>query len=119
MVPLLVRLPLPRLAALLDRAGRRAPRSPSRYCQPAQVNRYLQIAQQAGRPLIRRGCLTRGLTLYWFLVRAGRPVQLCFGMGQVEEELAGHCWVTMAGEPILEPAPPEDTFSTLYTIPAS
>ena len=74
-------------------------------------------AQRALAPVVRSGCLTRGVTLYWLLRRAGVPVELCFGVGRPGEELAGHCWLTRDGRPYLEPADAPAYFDALYRIP--
>jgi hypothetical protein len=70
-----------------------------------------------GRPLVRRGCLTRGLTLYYCLRRAGVSVALCFGMGQTStgDGFDGHCWLELDGKPYLEARDPRSYYATMYT----
>lgn len=112
MTPLLLRLPLPRLAALLEwtAAGRRAQGDP--HVVSATVLEMLQAAH----PLVRRGCLTRGLTLYYVLRRSGVDVALSFGIGKVSEGdgFEGHCWLVLDGEPYLEPSDPRLDFAAIY-----
>ena len=60
----------------------------------------------AGHPLVRPGCLTRGVTLYYALRRAGDDVSLCFGVGEDGGQTAGHCWLDKAGRPLLERVDP-------------
>jgi hypothetical protein len=72
-VPFLMRLKLLRLASLLE------PGSGFMTPDPATIERiakYVEMAIRRGGPLVRRGCLTRGLTRYYFLRRAGIDVSL-------------------------------------------
>lgn len=114
-VPLLMRLPLPRIEALLEwsaagaAAGRRA--DPDALC--AKVLEMLQTTQ----PIVRRGCLTRGVTLYYALRRAGVDVSLAFGMGAASrgDGFDGHCWLVRDGEPYLERRDPRGEYALMYT----
>jgi len=117
-VPALMRLPLPRLAALITSPPHS--RSPS----PAEIerlDRVMTLAPRIGRPLVRSGCLTRGVTLYWFLRRAGLDVELRFGLdpngGEPADLSDGHCWLTLDGEPYLERRDPRPRFTELYRLP--
>ena len=71
----------------------------------------------AGRPVVRPGCLTRGLTHYYFLRRAGVDVQLRYGLGQPIGEGDGHCWLVRDGEPFLERVDPRERYVETYSIP--
>jgi hypothetical protein len=64
-------------------------------------------------------CLTRGLTRYYFLRRAGVPLTLCFGVAWLDGEFAGHCWLLRGGEPFLESRDPRRVFAEAYRIPAT
>ena len=113
-VPALLRLKLARLHRLLGRipAGRGA--------DPARVQAILRCATivlHRGQPIIRRGCLTRGVTLYYFLRRAGLDVDLCFGAGHLNGEFAAHCWLERDGEPYQETADPREIFVEMYRLP--
>jgi hypothetical protein len=125
--PALLRLPLPYLDALLEwtaRRGRARPRG-----NPDSVSTTVLQMLQTGRPLVRRGCLTRGITLYTFLRRAGVDVTLAFGMGRVPRDRTspghgdygdgfdGHCWLVLDGEPYLEPRDPRADFAAIYSFP--
>jgi hypothetical protein len=115
-VPALLRLRLQRLEALLEPRRAAGPPNPLRAERAlACVNSVLS----AGRPLVRGGCLTRGLTRYYFLRRAGLPVSLCFGVGTVRGKFEGHCWLTKEGEPFLESRDPRQVFTTIYTMPSA
>jgi Transglutaminase-like superfamily len=113
--PLLLRLPLPHLEALLEwsAVGKAGPAS----CDPDAVAATVLAMLQAGRPLVRRGCLTRGLTLYYCLRRAGVDVGLNFGMGSVAggDGFEGHCWLVLNGEPYLEPRDPRPDYATTHS----
>jgi Transglutaminase-like superfamily len=111
-VPLLMRLRLARLARVLE--PRRAPAAPVPGADAiaAQVEAVLWRDSR----LVRRSCLTRGVTRYWFLRRAGFDVALCFGMGRLRGEAAGHCWIVRDGEPYLESVDPRPIFVETYRV---
>lgn len=119
-VPVLFRLPLPRVQAVLE--PRRTPSAIGKGSIDQTIEVILGVLE-AGRPLLRRGCLTRGATLYYFLCRAGLDVCLCFGMdvtgavaggrfGQI-----GHCWLVRDGTPYLETHDPRSLYSEVYRLP--
>jgi hypothetical protein len=114
-VPLLMRLPLPRVAALLADPPR--PRSP-RACEIERLDRVVTLAPRVAAPLVRPGCLTRGVTLFWFLRRAGLGVELRFGLDPSGPHPSdGHCWLTLNGEPFLEKQDPRPRFAETYRLP--
>jgi len=114
-VPLLLRLKLSRVETLLE------PRSPSRtkWNRLDRITEYVEMAMRKGRPLVRPGCLTRGVTRYYFLRRDGMDVSLCFGMGQVDGEFVGHCWLVKDGVPFLETRDPRPLYSEMYRLSGS
>jgi len=120
-VPLLLRRRIDRLAPLLEPARTPPPPSSPQVSAAtvaalvARIDRLLA----AGRPFVRSGCLTRGLTLYYFLRREGVPVTLCFGMGRVDGAFSGHCWVVHNGEPLAEKRDPRPLFAETFRIPAA
>jgi hypothetical protein len=67
--------------------------------------------------LVSTSCLTRGLTRYYFLRRAGVPVTLCFGVGWPDGRFEAHCWLSRDGEPFLEARDPRPVFGETYRIP--
>jgi hypothetical protein len=81
-----------------------------------RITAYIETVIRRGQPLVRRGCLTRGLTRYYFLRRAGMDVALCFGMGHLENEFMGHCWLVKDGEPFLEAEDPRRRYVEMYRI---
>jgi hypothetical protein len=114
-VPLLMRLPLPRLAALLTRDPRRPPPSTA---EVERIERMIALAPRVARPLVHTGCLTRGVTLFWFLRRAGLDVELRFGVDVEDHDATdGHCWLSLADEPFLEQVDPRPRFAELYRFP--
>ena len=114
-VPLLMRLPLPRVAALLSRPPRRPRPSTAEIERLAQL---VALAPRVARPLVRPGCLTRGVTLFWYLRRAGLDVELRFGLDALTgTETDGHCWLSLDGEPFLEKRDPRPRFTVLYRLP--
>lgn len=91
------------------------PPAPDRAALEALARRLDRLLR-LGRPLVRSGCLTRGVTLYRFLRRAGADVSLRFGMGRVGDEFSGHCWLALDGEPFAEPRDPRLTFTETWRI---
>jgi transglutaminase superfamily protein len=83
----------------------------------SRVLANLELALDAGRPLVPNGCLTRGLTRLHFLRRAGMEVSLCFGVGRPLGEVAGHCWLVRDGEPYLESTDPTAVFTPVLRLP--
>jgi Transglutaminase-like superfamily len=113
-VPLLFRPSLSRVPSLLRPAA--TPPIP----EPARVQRVLRcvdVALCVGRPLVRSTCLTRSATRYYFLRRAGMDVTLHFGVGHVDGQLVGHCWLASHGEPVLEARDPRSVYVETYRIP--
>jgi hypothetical protein len=112
-VPLITRLPLPVQARVLEpRAQRRSDPRTERWLI-ANVDRVLA----AGAPLVRPGCLTRGLTHYYFLRRAGADVQLAYGVGTIDGRTEGHCWLERGDEPFLERVDPRGLYVRTYAVP--
>jgi hypothetical protein len=110
-VPLLLRLKLSRLQPLLE--PKALPLTP----EPARVQKIVSLVDavlQIGKPLVRPGCLTRGVTLYYFLSRSGLEVTLCFGIGALGDKFVGHCWLSRGGEPFLEETDPRPRFAEVY-----
>ncbi|HYG65357.1 MAG TPA: lasso peptide biosynthesis B2 protein [Thermoanaerobaculia bacterium] len=119
-VPLLLRLvKLPRLRDWLEpHLDRPAPALSDRAAVESLVGR-IDALLAAGRPFVRSGCLTRGVTLYYFLRRAGAGVCLVFGMGKMGGAIAGHCWLVFAGEPLVEKEDPRPLFVETWRIAPS
>ena len=111
-VPFLLRLKISRVEALLEP---RVP-SPANRDRVEQIAEYVEMAIREGRPVVRPGCLTRGLTRYYFFRRDGMDVSLSFGMGQVKGEFVGHCWLVKDGAPFMETRDPRPLYAEMYRI---
>jgi hypothetical protein len=113
--PVLVRRGPERMAALLERASSEPPSTDPRMAEA--LARRVDRCLRAGWPLVRRGCLTRGVTLYRFLRRAGFDVSLRFGIGEVNGRLEGHCWLVHDNRPLLEKRDPRAIYTETWRIP--
>jgi len=114
-VPFLLRLKLSRVEALLE------PKSPlpTERDRVEQITKYIEMAMREGRPLVRPGCLTRGVTRYYFFRRDGMDVSLCFGMGRIDGNYVGHCWLVKDGVPFMETRDPRPWYSEMYRLSGS
>jgi hypothetical protein len=81
-----------------------------------QYGRWVDAVIRRGQPVVRRGCLTHGVTLYYGLRRRGIDVSLVFGIGPVNGAMEGHCWIELDGQPVLEPADPRAAFTEVTRI---
>jgi hypothetical protein len=59
-------------------------------------------------------CLRQSLALYRTLIKMGYPIEIHFGVRKDENNLTGHCWVTMEGKPVADTAY-SATFKVLYS----
>ena len=112
--PILLRLRLPQLRNLLKT------RKHHDNADDAEIEYILSSVDtilQIGRPIIQTRCYPRGLTLYYFLNRAGLNVGLNFGAEKIENNLAGHCWLVRDGEPFAEPKDPRELYKQIYNFP--
>lgn len=114
-VPILMRLKLATVASVLE--PNRGPNA----VDPNLVTRilaYVETVIRRGNPLVRPGCLTRGLTRYYFLRRAGLDVSLHFGIGRngKQGEFVGHCWLVREGEPYFEREDPRPLYAEMHQI---
>ena len=117
--PWLVRAGLPRLQRWIEpRRPPPAPDPPATERIEDQLATWVDAIIRRGQPLVRPGCLTRGVTLYYALRREGDDVALCFGIGTDEGEVAGHCWLDRAGRPVLERVDPLVMFTEVARVSA-
>ena len=115
-VPFLLRGRLERLAERLESATGRTLRYEPRTAE--ELAHRIDFWLRAGWPLVRRGCLTRGITHLWFLLRAGFPVSLRFGIGEITgDPIDGHCWLLLDGEPFVEKRDPRPLYTETWRIP--
>jgi hypothetical protein len=115
-VPALLRLNVSRLQWLLE--PERLP-TPVDSARVQKITGYVNLVMSAGLPFIRPGCLTRGITLYYFLKRSGVDLSLSFGLGKVDGQYVGHCWLMAGGVPYLERRDPRPVFTEILSIPLS
>lgn len=68
-------------------------------------------------------CLRRSLTRYYFLRRAGLPVEVKFGArfkdGKPDRQVTGHAWLTLHGQPYYEADENWREFTVMLTYPES
>ena len=114
-VPYIMRLRLARVTAILERGSLPGSFDPDRI---QKIAAYIDTSIRRGRPLVRTGCLTLGLTRYYFFRRAGMDVSLHFGMGRMGKgrEFVGHCWLETEGQPYLEKEDPRPLYIDMYCI---
>lgn len=115
-LPALLRLNISQLQWVLE------PVELPTFVDPAKVQKItncVNLMMSADLPFIRPGCLTRGITLYYFLKRSGVDLRLAFGLGKVNNQYAGHCWLTMDGAPYLERRDPRPIFTEILSLPLS
>ena len=116
-VPALMRLHLPTLGRLLERRFAGRPAAPGTEATSSRVICAVESVLTIGSPLVSSRCLTRGLTLYYFLRRAGLKLSLCFGAGWGQAGFSGHCWLVKDGMPFLERSDPNRSFVVMYRLP--
>jgi hypothetical protein len=115
--PALIRGGLPRLQRWLEPpSSRRVADSMAVDQVTAQYGRWVDSIIRRGHPLVRPGCLTRGITLYYALRRTGIDVALCFGVGSDNGAVAGHCWLVLDGQPLLERTDPRVMFTEVTRV---
>lgn len=107
------RLPLERIDALVERRAREGHRP--RGDVEAVARRVEQVLGHTR--ILRHTCLSRGLTRYFFLRRAGADVRLVFGLGQIDGAYAGHCWILRDGTVYQEATDPALEFADVVTLP--
>ena len=113
--PALMRLPLPLVSrAMVSRRWRLT-------CnvEPERLAEVVETAQLLAHPIVRRGCLTRGLSLFWLLDADRAELRLCFGIGGPGDDYYGHCWLERGGEPYLEKIDPRERFPQQLSLPLS
>ncbi len=71
----------------------------------------------AGRPL--GICLRRSLLRYYFLRRAGLPLVIHFGARRLGEDIAGHAWLTLDGEPYHEKPEHTRVHTLMWSYPST
>ena len=112
--PMLLRMRLPQLRTLFK------PKKTHASVDQAKIEYIITSVDtilQIGWPVINKLCYPRGLTLYYFLNRAGLNVGLYFGAEKSQDDLTGHCWLVKDGEPFSEPEDPRTHYKEIYQFP--
>jgi Transglutaminase-like superfamily len=113
-VPLLMRLGVKRLRVLLCLRPGLLPEEEV----VGSIATATEKAVRWGRPFVRDGCLTRGLTQCYFLRKRGVDVSLVFGLDLADANRTGHCWLEIGSHPVLEKRDPHSRFNEIFRIPA-
>lgn len=109
----LARLSLERIDALVERRVKHEHRSGADV--EAVARRVEQVLGHT--TFLRHTCLSRGLTRYFFLRRAGADVRLVFGLGQIDGAYEGHCWILRDGAVYQEATDPAVEFADVVALP--
>jgi hypothetical protein len=64
-------------------------------------------------------CMRQSLMVYSILTDLGYPVKIYFGIAKVGEQLRGHSWVTVNGQPVGEREDPSTCHRIVYSYPSS
>ena len=89
-------LPLPRLVQLMSNA-RSHRRRPTR---ERRVSELAQLLYGASRPRFTDNCLERSLVTYRYLGRIGAEPTLIVAVAKDGDDVTGHVWVTVDGNPV-------------------
>jgi hypothetical protein len=71
----------------------------------------------AGRPL--GICLRRSLLRYYFLRRAGLPLVIHFGARRLGDDVRGHAWLTLDGQPYYEKPEHTQVHTLMWSYPSA
>ena len=112
--PALARLRPARLVRLLSLTARKAPRPGVAADAVTRADRALGLVGRV-RP---QSCLTRGITRFVVLRRAGMGVELVFGVSAASGSGGGHCWLELDGKPYLETTDPRRLFPEVFRVPS-
>ncbi len=104
-------LSLPRLVQLMTRSAHARSRHDA-----ADRQRVLALAHALYGPLAPpdSGCLQRSLLIFRFLGETGASPRLVVGVRKVAGRVLGHCWVTVDGERVGEPADTSRDYSMIF-----
>jgi hypothetical protein len=65
----------------------------------------------------RGNCLPRSLVLFHLARRWGLPARLHCGVRRDGQQLQGHAWLSLHGEPFLEASNPEESYVVTFSYP--
>jgi hypothetical protein len=114
---LLRRLSLSHLQRVLEPRRHRTLRGDAARHAGAEYASIVDTVIRRGQPVVVPGCMTRGITLYALLRRAGVDVVLQFGVNpDLDGRAEGHCWLEYEGAPFLERTDPRTSFTGIARI---
>lgn len=115
-IPRLSRFGVPKMERLVT-PSRVAPTA-----DPIKTQKIIDLTDAVlrfGKPLVEKRCFPRGLTLYYFLRKAGLEIDLHFGVEKKEGQIYGHCWLVKNNEPFSELKDPRTLYRTIYSFPSN
>jgi len=120
LVPLIMKLPLSRSERYLVPVSPPAP-TPHAVSNENIANflHCTSLALKLGRPFTQNRCLTRCITLFYFLSRQGLDLSVVFGAGTLDGKFAAHCWLEKDGTVVGEQENPYLVYLATYSIPSS
>ena len=108
---------LPRALAIVAGSGTNQPRATD-VTVPERLARSIDQLLSADVLLFKPICWKRAAVLHRYLLRQGIPTRIIFGVrNEADGKVAGHAWLELEGEPILESTPPE--YVVTYRFPSS
>lgn len=99
------------------------PRRSHKLSDRISIERVIYLCNRIQDMLRERGlkytCLRRSLLLFHFLRYYGQKVVINFGIKWKGNDLTGHSWLTLDGEPYLEPEGKPGKFTFVFSLPDS
>lgn len=81
-------------------------------------DRVVQLARGLLRRLrLKDFCVPQSLIVLSILTRYGVPASIVFGVAKKGDDLHGHAWVELYGQPLGEASDPRQNFSVTYAYP--
>lgn len=111
-LPLLLRLKLTTVRAIVEPRRGRPPADPTTV---HKIQRYVDAV--CSSRVIRAKCLVRSLVRYYFLRRAGLALSVIIGVADGDGGIVGHAWLVKDERPFLEPVDPAPRFTVMMTFP--
>ena len=87
------------------------------------LDRTIYLCRRIQRMLMKIGikysCLKRSLLLFRFLRYYGQPVIINFGVKWEDNNLTGHSWLSLSGNPYMEPEGKVEDFTLFFSLPVT
>lgn len=84
---------------------------------PVQLSTAIDALLEANFFVFRPRCWKRATVLHRYLALAGVATIIRFGVRREDNELKGHAWLELNGQPILESSPP--VYTVTYSFPSN